>query len=132
MKYTEVLHKLAYGGTEEDPEGNVHDYDRSYLDLYDRDYVREFGMPDEQGLADLRKVLEDFKHNINIGYYTDRKWKGKNVKADVYLSKYPYSINERTGDIDEISLDDWMKRYGSAATPKELLSASYYPYIFMR
>ena len=57
------------------------------------------------------KVICGIAHDTGAAIYDDflyRKWKGKNVKADVYLSKYPYSINERTGDIDEISLDDWM------------------------
>jgi len=124
-----LLRKQSYGVAEEDPKGLIHDYARTYIDYYPPEDLEEFGPPrTKKELDELRQALEDFKHNIRTGHYTNRQYKGRPVQAMVYLSKYPYSRNDN-GDVDEITLDEWMRRYKDASTAKQLLEAQAWPYM---
>lgn len=123
------MRKLAYGSEETLPDGTINSYSRTYLDIYPEEDREELGMPDSKTVKEIVRAIKDFRDNASSGYYTDLELDKKPVKAEVYLSRHPYGIDESTGKRDEIELGAWMDRYEHAGTPEELLEASNYPYM---
>lgn len=110
-----ALRKVAYGGDSGD--GVYHD----------RSYLLPPGADQQASLKLLRRLAEDIR-NDGLDKYIIRDDGSEAPVRNVYLSKYPYAVND-VGDLDQISADEWLKLYTTATSDKDRLPLSQYQYM---
>lgn len=115
IRVINALRKVAYGGDSGD--GVYHD----------RSYLLPSGADQQASLKLLRRLAEDIR-NGGLATHIIRDDGSETPVRNVYLSKYPYAVND-IGELDQISADKWLKLYTTAASDKDRLPLSEYQYM---